>query len=143
MNILSLIGLGGNKNDLGHIKNLMDIAASDGSFDDIEYDFILEVAKRHKVSTRQVKKLRKGWSHITYHVPDDPNDRFSHLYDLVCLMMIDGNIDKREMKLCEEFAEKLGFEKEKVHELVYSIEQNVAMGHSPEETLMRVKYLVR
>jgi len=86
--------------------------------------------------------LRKEWNKIPFVYPDNDAERFDQIYDLV-MMMADGEIDENEMKVCNKYAEHLGFDKRIVDELVLSISSNITVGNNPEETKERVKFMLK
>src|SRR6478736_661459 len=69
-------------------------------------------------------------------------EKFSQLYDLVHMMSIDKNIHDEELKLCNLFAVKFGYERNKVKELIESIQLNIGNGNKAEEAFKRVAFLI-
>jgi uncharacterized tellurite resistance protein B-like protein len=142
MNLKQLFARKKDTRALGHLQNLLIVAQSDSCVDKVEYDYIESVAHRYRVSARDLKCLRKQEGGVVYEVPESSEERFQHLYDYLYVMMADREVDHREMKQCEAFAQQLGFSKAQVSELVYSIEQNIIAGNNPRETLKRVQHLI-
>jgi len=144
---MSLFGLFGPKmkKELldSHLKNLWEVAMSDGHIDDTEVKLLYQIAKRHSVGKGRVNSVKKKIETIPFASPDNDRERFDQVYDLVMMMMADGDIDDNEMKVCNKYAEKLGFDKRIVDELVYSISSNITVGNDPEETKERIKYMLK
>ena len=86
--------------------------------------------------------MKDHTEHYEFKAPKNKNEGFRRLYELICMMMIDGEIHKKEKKLCSVFAKKLGFTIKNIDELIYSVEQNVSMGNSADETLKRVSFII-
>lgn len=125
-----------------HMKNLIEMAAVDGSFDEVEYDLLKVIAKRNNISESQLKEIRSNPEGVTFENPADANERFRQLYDLVHMMIVDKNIHDEEMKLCNLFAVKFGYNRQKVNELIKSIRLNIENGQTAEETMRRVVLLM-
>ena len=101
MNLKDLLGAfsQGKSTAKSHMKNLIEMAAVDGNFDDVEYDLLKSIAKRNGISEWQLKEIRKNPNHIKFEVPTDANEKFHQLYDLVHMMSIDKNVHSEELKL--------------------------------------------
>lgn len=125
-----------------HMKNLIEMAMSDGHFDDVEYDLLKKIAKRHRISESQLKEIQDNPDGITFEVPSDAKEKFSQLYDLVHMMVVDDFIDKEEIKLCSIFAKKFGYKEKYVDELVDAVASNIKNGQSFKDTHTRVDWLL-
>jgi uncharacterized tellurite resistance protein B-like protein len=125
-----------------HMKNLIEMAAVDGNFDNIEYDLLKSIAKRNGISEGQLEEIKKKPQGVEFVVPTDSKERFVQLYDLVHMMSIDKNIHDEELKLCNLFAVRFGYQREKVRELIETIRLNIQNGQSPDEAMKRVTFLI-
>jgi len=125
-----------------HMKNLIEMAAVDGHFDDVEYDLLKNIAKKNGISESQLKEIQDKPHEIEFEVPKDSKEKFNQLFDLVHMMTIDKFIDREEVNLCLIIAGKFGYKKEKVVELVDAIKDNINNGQKPEETMKRVEWLL-
>jgi len=125
-----------------HMKNLIELAAVDGNFDKVEYDLLKSIAKKNGVSESQLKEIRSNPHHVKFEVPSDENEKFQQLYDLVHMMSIDETVQTEELNLCNLFAIKFGYPKERVDELIYTIRLNIHHGQTPAETKKRLAILM-
>lgn len=125
-----------------HLKSLMDMAMADGEIDKFEYEYLLTIATKLGISKAELDALKDGKQDFEYKSPSSKKESFKQLYELICMMMIDGEIHNKEMRMCGVFAKKLGFSPTYIEELVESVKQNVSMGNSQEETLKRVSFIV-
>lgn len=125
-----------------HMKNLIEMAAADGHFDAVEYDLLKKIAKRNGISESQLSSIQKNPSGIKFELPKDGGEKFHQFYDLVHMMTIDNDIHREEKKLCNLFAIKFGYPKEKSDELVEAIQSNIANGQDHEETMRRVTLML-
>jgi uncharacterized tellurite resistance protein B-like protein len=122
-----------------HIKNLIAMAQADGYFDQIEYEFLLQIARKHKLSEKNIEEVKNQPEKVSLNVPDNHEVKFHQLYDLVNMMMIDGVVHNNEVRLCRNLAEQLGYHPDKVSDLVDSVMQHIQVGNSPTETLQRLQ----
>ena len=122
-----------------HMKNLIEMAAVDGNFEDVEYDLLKTIAKRNGISESQLKEIRKNPSGIKFEVPQDKKKKFHQLYDLVHMMSIDNEVHREEAKLSELFAIKFGYQRERVGELIEGIRNNIKNKQGHDQTMSRLE----
>jgi len=125
-----------------HMKNLLEMAMVDGQFDVSEKELLDGLAKKHKVSKKQLKEIKDDPDAIEFILPDDDNEKFEELYELVHMMVVDKYVDTQEIKLCRIFAKKFGYNPEKANELVLAIVDNVKHEQPAGETRKRVSWLL-
>jgi uncharacterized tellurite resistance protein B-like protein len=121
-----------------HIKNLIEIAAVDGKFTLDEQHLLSSIASRNNISQKQLRQIKDYPRAIRFKAPKDSNEKFGQLYDLVHMMSVDKNINAKELRLCELFAVKFGYEKEHISELIESIKANIQNGNGPAEAMKRI-----
>ena len=118
------------------MKNLFEMAMIDSHFDDSEYQLLEKLAKKHKVSKKELEKIKEDPSQIEFELPKDKNVKFEQFFELVHMMAIDESIFDEEMNLCKIFAKKFGYDNGE--ELVKVIAQNIGNGQDWKETKARV-----
>jgi uncharacterized tellurite resistance protein B-like protein len=125
-----------------HMKNLIEMAAIDGNFDQIEYDLLKKIAKSNNISESQLKDIRNNPQGIKFELPSDKREKFHQFYDLVHMMSVDNSIHPEEMKLCGLYAIKFGYRREQTEELIDTIQSNIKFGQGHDETYKRIERLV-
>jgi len=135
--ILDLFKLG-KETAKSHMRNLIEIAASDGSLGAEEQRVLEYAALRNNISASELKDIQKDTSKIRFKVPGNEEDKFFQLYDLVHMMSVDKNIHSEELRLCEIFAIKFGYRKEIAREMIEMIRQNIAKWIGSRETMETV-----
>jgi uncharacterized tellurite resistance protein B-like protein len=125
-----------------HMKNLIEMAAADGNFDLIEFDLLKKIAKRNSISEAQLKAIQDNTANISFQTPTDKREKFDQFYDLVHMMSIDNSVHQEEMKLCNLFAVKFGYSREKTNELINSIQSNIQNNQSHTETFKRIEWML-
>jgi uncharacterized tellurite resistance protein B-like protein len=125
-----------------HMKNLIEMAAVDGNFDSIEYDLLKEIARRNNITESQLKSIHDDHTNIVFELPKDRREKFDQFYDLVHMMSIDKSIHSDEMKLCNLFAVKFGYSRDRAGELIHSIQSNIHNKQSHTETFKRLEWML-
>lgn len=125
-----------------HMKNLIEMAAVDGNFDTVEYELLRAIAKRNSISESQLKAIQNDHQEIVFEIPADKRQKFDQFYDLVHMMSIDKTVHSEEMKLCNVFAVKFGYSREKAGELIKSIQSNISNNQSHADTYKRLEWML-
>lgn len=102
---------------------LINLAASDRSVAERESKLIQTIAKANGISKEDVDKMMSNPKPIANINSLTPDEKFEHLYHLIQLMKMDGQVFRSEIVFCEQIAEKLGYKKGVVAEIsqhVYS-----------------------
>jgi uncharacterized tellurite resistance protein B-like protein len=140
MNVTDIIDLfkGGKATAKSHIRNLIEIAAADGSLGIEEQRLLEYAAMRNNISTAELQEIQAGTSKVRFEVPGSEQRKFYQLYDLVHMMSVDKDIHGEELRLCEIFAIKFGYRKEIVKDMIEMIRQNIEKWIGPKETMQTV-----
>jgi uncharacterized tellurite resistance protein B-like protein len=125
-----------------HMKNLIEMAAVDGNFDMIEHDLLKKIAKRNNISETHLKDIHKNPDKVEFVLPSDKLEKFHQFYDLVHMMSVDNSIHDEEMKLCNLFAVKFGYPRDRSGEVIKSIQSNINNSQSHVETFKRVEWML-
>jgi len=102
---------------------LINLAASDRNVAERESKLIQSIAKANGISKEEVDNLMNSPQPISNINSLTSDEKFEHLYFLIQLMKMDGQVFRSEIVFCEQIAEKLGFKKGVVAEIsqhVYS-----------------------
>jgi uncharacterized membrane protein YebE (DUF533 family) len=102
---------------------LINLAASDKNVAEKESKLIHTIGKANGISTDEINQMLQNPKPI-HNVNTLTNDeKFEHLYFLIQLMKMDGQVFRSEVVFCEQIADKLGYKKAVVGEIsqhVYS-----------------------
>lgn len=102
---------------------LINLAASDQNVAERESKLIHMIAKANGISKEETEALIANPRPIGDITSLTSDEKFEHLYYLIQLMKMDGQVFRSEIVFCEHIAEKLGFKKAVVGEIsqhVYS-----------------------
>jgi uncharacterized tellurite resistance protein B-like protein len=126
-----------------HIKNLIEIATADGKFAEEEHDLLVSIASRNGISRARLEEIKSFPGAIVFEVPPNDREKFNQIYDLVHMMIIDKSIHPEEVRLCEIFAGRFGYEKNRIKELLETIRHNIDNGNDAPKTYERVLYYLK
>lgn len=90
---------------------LINLAASDKTVAERESKLILMIAKANGISAEDTENMLSHPTPIGDIDTLTPDEKFEHLYYLIQLMKMDGQVFRSEIVFCEQIAEKLGFKK--------------------------------
>jgi uncharacterized membrane protein YebE (DUF533 family) len=102
---------------------LINLAASDSNVAEKESKLIHTIGKANGISTDEINKMLQSPQPIENLHTLTNDQKFEHLYYLIQLMKMDGQVFRSEVVFCEQIAEKLGYKKGVVGEIsqhVYS-----------------------
>ena len=125
-----------------HMKNLIEMAAVDGNFEEVEMKLLKTIAQKNGISESQLKDIRKNSTGIEFEIPKGKKEKFHQLYDLVHMMSVDSDVHREEQKLCTLFAIKFGYSRVHVDELLDTVRLNIKNGQSYDETTPRVERML-
>ncbi len=102
---------------------LINLAASDSNVAERESKLIHLIGKANGIPKEEIETLLTNPKPIGSIDSLTSDEKFEHLYYLIQLMKMDGQVFRSEIVFCESIAEKLGFKKGVVGEIsqhVYS-----------------------
>ena len=108
--------------------SVLGVMLADGKIDKNEELFLASVAVRLGISEKELKEVLDDPSAVAFTPPKDSRERVCQLVDVVLMMLVDGEIDRREAELCIHAARRLGFPAETVTKLVEAIIERVKQG---------------
>jgi len=89
-------------------SDLLFIAKSDGKVTKNEYHLLLDIAKIIGLSEDEALDMINGENHFQSAKPTSYHDRMQHLFQLLFIMKIDGDIDRKEIEAVKNIALYLG-----------------------------------
>lgn len=102
---------------------LINLAASDKNIAERESKLIYMIGKANGIPAEEIQKMIENPQPIEDLSALTPDQKFEHLYYMIQLMKMDGQVFRSEIVFCEQIAEKLGYRKGVVAEVsqhVYS-----------------------
>ncbi len=142
MKFIELFDSRDKKKRLSHIRNLVALACADGSLDKNEMDLIFKIGVRAGLSPDELNRIFQRPDSIAFYPPDSYRERIEQLYDMVMVMMVDGEFHKNEIALCKLTAIKLGFRHQVIDKIVHDTVEMIADGIATEIALARLMELI-
>lgn len=103
---------------LAFFQNLIILAVADGELQDDESQFLLQIGNRLGLKAEEVQPIADNIGVLSFVVPAEGIQRTLELQTLVQMMLQDGQIDPREYGLCMEYANRIGYSKEILDDMV-------------------------
>ena len=104
-------------NTKSELNILINLAASDSKIEEKESKLIHMIGKANGLTKEEVQELIQNPKPITELNSMTNDEKFEHLYYLIQMMKMDGQVFKSEILFCESIASKLGYKKSVVAEL--------------------------
>ncbi|MCF2501690.1 hypothetical protein [Dyadobacter chenhuakuii] len=126
------------KRKKSHLKNLFSIAMSDGRLENEEFEFMLSVGNKLYLDSSVVQHVIQFPDDITFYIPTHDREKLDQIYDCVCMALIDGEINDREISTCKLIAVKLGFRPVIIDKMVDQIIRSILKGISSDIALSMI-----
>lgn len=97
------------KRKKSHLKNLYKIAIADGKLENLEFDFLLAIAEKNYLKPEVVQNVIHFPEDISFYVPEHNAEKIDQMYECVCMALIDGNLNDKEIGTCKIICTKLGY----------------------------------
>ena len=97
------------KRKKNHLKNLVSLAKLDGKVTSEEFQFLIKVGEKNAVSKADLEKMLSKSGSITVKKPENDDERFEVIYELIEMVLADHVMDENELDFVIELAHKLGF----------------------------------
>ena len=121
MSAIELRNRGDRKKMMSHVRNLVALAYADGKFSDEEKQYVANVATEVGMTADEMKLIINDPEGIRFEMPSNDIEKIEQIYDLILLMMIDGDLDENEMIFCRAMAIKMKIPYQIVDELVAKV----------------------
>ena len=103
---------------LAFFQNLVLIAAADKVLDSGESELLLTIGNRLGLSSEEVMPMVDNLGALTFIIPEEGMQKTMELQTLVQMMMQDGEVHDREYALCMEYANRIGYGKDILDDMV-------------------------
>lgn len=103
---------------LAFFQNLIIVAAADKVLDNDEGNLLLTVGERLGLTPEEVMPIADNLSTLSFIIPAEGMQKTFELQTLVQMMTRDGHIHDREYSLCLEYANRIGYAKELLDNMI-------------------------
>ena len=122
-----------------HFKNLLSIAFADGILDKSELEFLFKKSDKFFITTEDISGLIDNSMHIKPIEIKDAADRANKMLDLIQMMLVDGEATEFERRLCMSFGVNLGYNPEKMDEIIDSTSDMIDNGKYDKSVLAHLQ----
>jgi uncharacterized membrane protein YebE (DUF533 family) len=133
--MLSIFSQNPTDKNRSHLKNLISMAMADGSMDQREWDLLNEIARKLRLTEEDINLIQKNPDLIENITPRRHKEKVQQLYDLVCLMIADFDIDEGELRFCHKMADKLKLDPLVVDDLIDQVRFYIDQKKDPDRIL--------
>lgn len=109
MGLLNLFGKSKKKKSF-HIVNLINVAKRDGNIDKKEIEYISHIGYKLGFSKKEIFTHFNNPASKRFELPSTPKEIVEQLYDLVAVMMIDNELDQKEIEYITSFGLEMGLD---------------------------------
>lgn len=121
------------------LKNLVALANADEKIAQSELACIFRIGEQRGLTKDQIRQIIKSKKREQMIVPQDINEKFEHIYDMVQVMLADGIVDDNEVEFCIDIAGKLGVRTATKGLLVTQITNSLLEGKKKSKILEEAK----
>ncbi len=119
---------------LSHLNNLIAVALADGTLDQTEWDRLAAIARNRGVSESELHDIREEADSIKFIPPPTYKEKIIQIFELVDVMLADGNIDEEELVICRKLSEKLNINPRIVSDMLTMLKA----GSEPEDIVNEI-----
>jgi uncharacterized tellurite resistance protein B-like protein len=138
MNLLELFDSRDKKRRLSHMRNLIALACADGSIEESELNLIFKMGARSGLTTSELKRIMERPDSISFYPPASDREQVEQLYDMVLVMMVNGELHENEIAFCKITALRLGFNARIIDKMIKVTIDLIAKGIAAEIALSRL-----
>ena len=118
MGLFSVFDNHANDRKKSHLKNLIEIALADGTFDEREKKLIKEIAIKFELTESDIEEIQKHPESVKFTPPSSEKLKIEHLNELVKMIIADNKIEEEEVKVCKNLAIKLNLAPNIIDDLI-------------------------
>ena len=105
----------------GHVRNLINLAKSDGNLNVAELTYIVWVSQKLGMSQGELEQLVNE-EQDSYSVPFNKEDRLKQFHELINIIFVDGIVAYEEVQYLSEIANKVGLNPEGTQKLMQALQ---------------------
>ncbi|WP_207425436.1 hypothetical protein [Pedobacter sp. SYSU D00535] len=114
---------------LAFFQNIIIVAAADKVLDNDEGNLLLLVGNRLGLSPEDVNPIIDNIGVLSFIIPEEGLQKTLELQTLVQMMMQDGQIHDKEYALCLEYANRIGFGKAVLDDMMQQFSSEEGSGN--------------
>jgi uncharacterized tellurite resistance protein B-like protein len=116
-----------------HLSHLIQIALADGKMDSSEKEMLQNIGISLGITEYEIIELIESVKKLAFIPPYELSKKFELMYELMKMLVLDGSVDKRELRLASVFALKYGFAENEIPQLVARLLGGIKQNKSVDE----------
>jgi hypothetical protein len=133
MNIFNFFEHPEKKHNKDYFVQLVRSAKSDDIIRNSELELLHSIGKKLGLTEPEINTLIATTDKSDYIPPYELSKRFDQVYEIIRMIIADGEVDSSEMKLAEGFALRSGFSEEEIPNLLALLIRGIKDGKDEEE----------
>jgi hypothetical protein len=121
-----------------HVYNLLSIAMMEGPLKPADSALLFKAGIRAGIGPMELNSILRHRRSAPFTKPATPRACLEQLYDVVLVLMSNGNLNPGELALCKVTARRLGFPKPAVEPLIGEMFYAIKDGQAAEDTIGRL-----
>ena len=132
MGLLDIFSNSDQQKRKSHLENLLRVGLADGNLDQTELEYLISLARKLNMPGKELDEILQDKIEIKFKPPSSFEDKVDQLHDLVYMMLINGEIHEKELKICKTLALKLDILPKMVDDIVKLVIDKTTDGKSPK-----------
>tara|TARA_B100001173_G_scaffold288068_1_gene276915 strand:+ start:1130 stop:1534 length:405 start_codon:yes stop_codon:yes gene_type:complete len=100
------------------LANLIKVAHADGNINYFEDMFIKLIVGKMGISPKEFKYVVDNLDKISFTVPKTDDQKISYFWQVLQVMKMDMVADEKELELCKEVGQRIGFKNTQVEKMI-------------------------
>jgi uncharacterized tellurite resistance protein B-like protein len=104
--------------DIEHFRNLVSLSAADGKIEESERVALSKIAYERGIPMERMNVMLSKANEYIYLIPQNMIDREKQLEEMIAFAKVDGTFCNAELDLIATVAERLGFSKQELDQIL-------------------------
>ena len=139
MNLLSYFNHPLKKQNIEYFVHLVQITKADDNISNTELELLHRIGRKLGFTDPEIETLILTTAKSDYIPPYELSSRFEQVYEIVKMTLVDGAIDKNEMRLACGFAVRSGFKESEIPKLLSLIIRGIKEGKDEDDLFKEYK----
>jgi DnaJ-domain-containing protein 1 len=139
MNSLSYFDHPLKKQNIEYFVHLVQITKADDSISNSELELLHRIGRKLGITDPEIEALILRTAKSDYIPPYELSRRFEQVYEIIKMTLVDGAIDKNEMRLATGFALRSGFIENEIPGLLSLLISGIKEGKDEDELFKEYK----
>ena len=122
-----------------HFLNLYSIALADTQIDTVELEALYKIGQEKGIEKSEIDYVILNPDKVKFSFPDTLEEKIIYLFDFAKIILVDGIVDKNEIKTLELFCNRFGFEETNASAITEFLIDSAKENKPTDELLQIIK----